>query len=101
MARTHVVIADEVVDAMDRLVGARGRSRFLEEAAREKLARLELEAALEETANTVSSARHPEWRSRRRPWPGCARRDGRKHPESVPARHHRADCAPSRRPRGR
>src|ERR1700680_494906 len=65
MARTHVVIADEVVDAMDRLVGARGRSRFLEEAAREKLARLELETALEETANTVSSARHPEWRSRR------------------------------------
>jgi metal-responsive CopG/Arc/MetJ family transcriptional regulator len=65
MARTHVVIADEVVDAMDRLVGARGRSRFLEEAAREKLARLELEAALEETANTVGSARHPEWRSRR------------------------------------
>jgi metal-responsive CopG/Arc/MetJ family transcriptional regulator len=65
MARTHVVIADEVVDAMDRLVGARGRSRFLEEAAREKLARLELEAALEETAHTVSSARHPEWRDRR------------------------------------
>ena len=59
MARTHVVIADEVVDAMDRLVGARGRSRFLEEAAREKLARLELEAALEETSNTVSSAATP------------------------------------------
>ena len=27
--------------------------------------RLELEAALEETAHTVSSARHPEWRDRR------------------------------------
>ncbi|MGQ0825524.1 MAG: hypothetical protein ACT4OX_10960 [Actinomycetota bacterium] len=65
MARTHVVIADEVVEAMDRLVGERGRSRFLEEAAREKLARIELEAALQKTANTVSAARHPEWRSRR------------------------------------
>jgi metal-responsive CopG/Arc/MetJ family transcriptional regulator len=65
VARTHVVLADEVVEAVDRLVGERGRSRFLEEAAREKLARIELETALEETAGTISGTRHPEWRDRR------------------------------------
>jgi metal-responsive CopG/Arc/MetJ family transcriptional regulator len=65
MARTHVVLADDVVEAMDRLVGERGRSRFLEAAAREKLARIELESALEDTTGTVRVARHPEWRDRR------------------------------------
>lgn len=64
MARTHVVMADDVMDAVDRLVGERGRSRFLEEAAREKLARVELEQAIEETAGIVGG-RHPEWRNRR------------------------------------
>jgi hypothetical protein len=42
----HAVIADDVGDAMDRLVGKRGRNRFLETSAREKLARIELEAAV-------------------------------------------------------
>lgn len=65
MARTHVVMADDVMDAVDRLVGERGRSRFLEEAAREKLARVELEQAIEETAGIVGGTRHPEWRDRR------------------------------------
>ncbi len=64
MARTHVVMANEVMEAMDRLVGKRGRSRFLEEAAREKLARIELESALKETAGALPIAYHPEWRDR-------------------------------------
>jgi metal-responsive CopG/Arc/MetJ family transcriptional regulator len=63
MARTHVVMADEVMEAVDRLVGERGRSRFLEEAAREKLARIELEAALKQTVGVLSPD-HPEWRDR-------------------------------------
>jgi metal-responsive CopG/Arc/MetJ family transcriptional regulator len=64
MARTHVVMADEVIKAVDRLVGERGRSRFLEEAAREKLARIELESALRETSGTLNLPDHPEWRDR-------------------------------------
>jgi metal-responsive CopG/Arc/MetJ family transcriptional regulator len=64
VARTHVVMADDVMEAVDRLVGERGRSRFLEEAAREKLARVELEETLRATAGTVSAASHPEWRDR-------------------------------------
>lgn len=53
MARTRVVVSDEVLGEIDRRVGARGRSRFLEEAAREKLARLELEEALQATRGIV------------------------------------------------
>ena len=60
-ARTHVVLGDEILDAIDQLVGQRGRSRFLEEAAREKLERLELEHALASTAGILKSKDYPEF----------------------------------------
>jgi len=58
-------MGDDVLEAVDRLVGERGRSRFLEEAAREKLARIELELALKVTAGVVRVDDRPEWRDRR------------------------------------
>lgn len=61
MARAHVILDDDIIDAIDRLVGQRGRSRFLEAAAREKLERLELEHALATTAGTVKSKDYPEF----------------------------------------
>lgn len=61
MARTHVVLDDDTLAAIDRLAGERGRSRFLEEAAREKLARVELERALVATAGAVDPAEHDDW----------------------------------------
>lgn len=64
MARTHVVLDDEVLAAVDEVAGARGRSTFLEAAAREKLARLELLRALEESAGSLDTAAHPEWADR-------------------------------------
>jgi hypothetical protein len=64
MARTHVVMSDEVIGEIDRRVGARGRSRFLEEAAREKLARLELEEALHATKGIARGKRYDHWRDR-------------------------------------
>lgn len=62
MGRTHVVLSDEVMAAIDRRVGERGRSRFLEEAAREKLERLELDAALHEGAGILKEQDYPYWR---------------------------------------
>lgn len=50
MARMHVVLDDEVLKAIDQRVGPRGPSRFLEGAAKERLERLELEAAVREGA---------------------------------------------------
>lgn len=65
MARTHVVMADEVLEAIDEKVGERGRSRFLEEAAREKLRRLELEEALRATKGIAKGKRYAHWSDRR------------------------------------
>lgn len=64
MARTHVVMSDELLDAIDQRVGERGRSRFLEDAAREKLARIELEEALVSTKGIASGKRYRHWRDR-------------------------------------
>ena len=61
MARTHVILDDEVLDAIDKAVGQRGRSRFLEEAAREKLDRLELEQAIKEGAGSLKEKDYPHW----------------------------------------
>jgi metal-responsive CopG/Arc/MetJ family transcriptional regulator len=62
MARAHVVMSDSVLKAIDRKVGQRSRSRFLEEAAREKLARLELEDSLRQTKGAAKGARYRHWR---------------------------------------
>lgn len=64
MARTHVVISDEVLGKIDGLVGPRSRSRFLEEAAREKLERAELAASLETTSGVASGRGYAHWRDR-------------------------------------
>jgi hypothetical protein len=61
MARTHVILDDEVIEAIDKVVGQRGRSRFLEEAAREKLDRLELEQAIREGAGSLKEKDYPHW----------------------------------------
>jgi metal-responsive CopG/Arc/MetJ family transcriptional regulator len=62
MARTHVTLSDDVLAAIDRRVGARGRSRFLEEAAREKLDRLDLDDAIVAAAGTLTAEEYPEFR---------------------------------------
>ena len=62
MARTHVMLDDDVMEAIDQLVGHRGRSRFLEEAAREKLERLNLEKALASTAGILKEKEYPEFK---------------------------------------
>lgn len=61
MARTHVVLADDVLEAVDQVVGKRGRSRFIEAAAREKLERLELVDALEATKGIARGAAYRHW----------------------------------------
>jgi len=54
----------EILEQIDRRVGARGRSRFLEQAAREKLARLELEEALQATSGVAGGKDYEHWRDR-------------------------------------
>lgn len=62
MVRTHVVMSDDVIEAIDSEVGERGRSRFLEEAAREKLRRIALEKDLRTRKQLIDPKKHPHWR---------------------------------------
>lgn len=64
MGRTHVVLNDALLEAIDSVAGERGRSRFLEQAAREKLARLELETAVHAAAGIVHHKDYPDWSTR-------------------------------------
>jgi metal-responsive CopG/Arc/MetJ family transcriptional regulator len=57
-------MSEEVLNAVDAVAGKRGRSRFLEEAAREKLERLELAEAIEATAGIARGQSYRHWRDR-------------------------------------
>lgn len=59
--RTHIVVPADLIDEVDRVAGKRKRSRFVEEAIREKLARAALDRALAATAGVLSRDDYPEW----------------------------------------
>lgn len=79
MARTHVVMSDNVVEAIDKIVGQRGRSRFLEEAARDRLRRLALEKDLQTRKRVIDPRAYPHWRDAEttRAWVRTVRRTER------------------------
>ena len=60
MTRTHVILPDEVVAAIDELVGQRGRSSFLAEAARIAIKRRRLQVFLASDQAAWKSEDHPE-----------------------------------------
>ena len=59
--RTHVILPEELVKAVDAHAGKGKRSRFIEEAVREKLRKDVLLSALRKTAGVLSAEDHPEW----------------------------------------
>ncbi len=59
--RTHVILPEDLVKAVDKEAGKGKRSKFIEEAVREKLRIDALRAALEATAGILSAEDHPEW----------------------------------------
>jgi metal-responsive CopG/Arc/MetJ family transcriptional regulator len=58
--RTHIVIPELLVNEIDRLVGKRGRSEFLMQAAQKELRRLKQIRALENIAGAWKDKDHPE-----------------------------------------
>src|SRR5271165_3470160 len=60
MTRTHVILPDDVVTAIDELVGQRGRSSFLTDAAREALKRRRLKTFLDSEEVAWKTKDHPE-----------------------------------------
>jgi hypothetical protein len=61
--RAHVLMPRETVEAIDRVVGRRGRSRFLSDAAEEKLRRMRSLEAADRVAGSISEDEAPWWRT--------------------------------------
>lgn len=66
--RTHVIIPENLVHAIDSLVGKRGRSAFITDAATRELERRHLLEALEQAAGTWSDKDHPELKHGAEAW---------------------------------
>lgn len=59
--RAHIILPEELLREIDRVAGKRKRSRFLEEAVREKLSHEALSEALRESAGVLDLDDYPEW----------------------------------------
>lgn len=59
-AKPHLVIPREILESIDRLVGKRKRSKFITDAARKELKRIQLQKALERAAGSWKDEDHPE-----------------------------------------
>jgi predicted transcriptional regulator len=59
----NVTLPDDLVEEIDRIAGARKRSRFVEEAVRERLRREARSAARRATAGSLRAEDYPQWDS--------------------------------------
>lgn len=59
--RTHVILPQDLVSSIDKLVGSRNRSKFLAEAAKKELKRLKLIEAFHEVAGSLKDVNIPGW----------------------------------------
>jgi len=60
--RTHVVIPEELVEEIDRLLGKRKRSWFIVRSVKREIQRLNFLKAVKETAGTWNDEDHPEFK---------------------------------------
>jgi Arc/MetJ-type ribon-helix-helix transcriptional regulator len=84
--RTHVVLAEELVEDIDRLVGARRRSSFLTEAAEKELMRRRQIEALRAAAGAWKDKDHPELKQGSARWVHKIRQDAERRFKKVTAR---------------
>lgn len=66
--RAHIVLPEELISAIDALVGARGRSSFLVETARAEIERRRLLEFLQSDEPAWLEANHPELKQGAGPW---------------------------------
>ena len=59
-AKIHIVVPEDLLQEIDRLVGRRKRSLFFAKAAQEELKKLKLKAALEKAAGAWKDEDHPD-----------------------------------------
>jgi hypothetical protein len=63
--KTHVMFPSELLQAIDKTVGGRKRSRFIVEAAKEKLEELKFQQALEAAAGCWRDENHPDLKNQK------------------------------------
>src|SRR5919205_1139345 len=61
--RTHVILPKDLLQAVDELVGKRERSKFLADAAAEKIARAKLARVAQSVAGSLDGVAIPGWES--------------------------------------
>jgi Arc/MetJ-type ribon-helix-helix transcriptional regulator len=73
--RTHIVISEQLAAQIDTLVGRRGRSRFLADAAEKELMRLRQIKALKAATGAWKDEDHPELKHGAGAWVAKLRRE--------------------------
>ena len=84
--RTHIVIPQQLVAEIDTVVGKRGRSAFLAQAAQKELMRLRQLKALKAAAGSWKEKDHPELKQGAAQWVEKLRRQDEKRFQKVAAR---------------
>jgi hypothetical protein len=74
--RTHIVIPEPLVTEIDRVVGKRGRSEFLVQAAEKELRRVYQIRALENLSGSWKDSDHPELKAGAARWVKELRKEG-------------------------
>jgi Arc/MetJ-type ribon-helix-helix transcriptional regulator len=59
--RVHVVLPQELMDEIDALVGARGRSRFIQETLESEMRRRRRVEAFQRVVGSIADGEIPEW----------------------------------------
>jgi len=59
-SKAHLVFPEELLQAIDKLVGKRGRSKFVVEATRKELKKIQFLQALQEATGSWKDENHPE-----------------------------------------
>ena len=62
--KAHLIFPEDLLQAIDKLVGKRGRSKFVVEATRKELKRIQFFQALQEAAGSWKDEDHPELKER-------------------------------------
>ncbi len=86
LKRTHIVIPQQLAAAIDTLVGKRGRSAFLVQAAEKELMRLRQLKALEAAAGSWKDKDHPELMQGAAKWVDEMRRQDEERFQKVASR---------------
>jgi hypothetical protein len=84
--RTHIVISEQLAAQIDILVGRRGRSKFLAQAAEKELMRLGQLKAMEAAAGSWKDKDHPELKRGAAKWVDKLRRQDETRFQKVTAR---------------